>query len=216
MVRRKQEEDFSSQRDNLSILVISQGNYPNSLKIELSDSSIFFVSDSFWFERHLGIGCFIDDELLKLITCEDEFVRCYAKSLDLISYREHGREELSRKLKLRGFSNSIERVLDLLVEYNYIDDSRYAELLVEELIRKNKSKQYIFSKLMSRGLDFSTIKETLDVRYTSEIAKQIVEDVIFTISLKKTLKKDELLRILVNRGFEYYLINDIIKKNVDI
>lgn len=210
MDKRKQERDFNSQRDNIKISTISQGKYSNSLKIELNDSSIFFVSDSFLFENNLCLDYEVDELFLEKLIYEDEYVRCFSKALDLIRLREHSRQELSIKLRQRKFSTPIEDVLDQLEEYNIINDNRYTDLLVDELIEKQKSKKYINAKLYSKGISYQLIKEVLFEKYTYEIEAEIVKNLIFLIKLRKDPSRDEIIRSLVNRGFDYSVINDII------
>ena len=57
-------------------------------------------------------------------------------AMDLLARREHGREELSRKLRRRGAEESLlGPVLDRLAEDGLLDESRYLESYIASRAR---------------------------------------------------------------------------------
>jgi|WetSurMetagenome_2_1015567.scaffolds.fasta_scaffold07592_2 regulatory protein len=70
----------------------------------------------------------------------------------ILAARDHGREELRRKLAKRGFEASeVAAVLDQLAEEGYLDDVRYAREFARQTLEKGHGSAYVRAKLASRG-----------------------------------------------------------------
>ncbi len=70
----------------------------------------------------------------------------------LIARRDHGREELRRKLLARGYSPAaVETVLTGLVRQGYLDDGKFCREFARQALEKGHGSAYIRAKLASRG-----------------------------------------------------------------
>ncbi|MBX8612043.1 recombination regulator RecX [Pseudomonas capsici] len=83
-------------------------------------------------------------------------------AMDLLARREHGRVELTRKLRQRGASpEHIESALDRLVEEGLLSESRYLESFVSSKARSGYGPLRIREELGQRGLQRGDIEQAL-------------------------------------------------------
>ncbi|WP_122863803.1 recombination regulator RecX [Pseudomonas viridiflava] len=83
-------------------------------------------------------------------------------AMDLLARREHGRVELTRKLRQRGASpENIEAALDRLIEEGLLSESRYLESFVSYRSRSGYGPVRIREELSQRGLQRADIEQAL-------------------------------------------------------
>lgn len=89
------------------------------------------------------------------------------RAMDLLARREHGREELARKLVLRGaLPEDIAPVLEALEGEGLLSESRFVEAFVRQQLSRGKGPVAIEHGLRERGIsagDASLALESLDV-----------------------------------------------------
>jgi regulatory protein len=74
-------------------------------------------------------------------------------ALALLARREHSRQELTRKLRRRGFeADKVATLLDRLAEQGCLSDRRFAEQYVRERIARGFGPLRIRSELKDRGV----------------------------------------------------------------
>jgi regulatory protein len=82
--------------------------------------------------------------------------------MDLLARREHGRVELTRKLRLRGAAPElIESALDRLETDGLLNESRYLECYVSSRARAGYGPLRIREELAQRGLPRAAIESAL-------------------------------------------------------
>jgi regulatory protein len=82
--------------------------------------------------------------------------------MDLLARREHGRVELTRKLRSRGAADElIEAALDRLAEEGLLSEARYLEAFVGYRARAGYGPLRIREELTQRGLARSDIEQAL-------------------------------------------------------
>ena len=82
--------------------------------------------------------------------------------MDLLARREHGRVELTRKLRSRGAADElIEAALDRLAEEGLLSETRYLEAFVSYRARAGYGPLRIREELTQRGLARSDIEQAL-------------------------------------------------------
>ncbi|ROL65368.1 recombination regulator RecX [Pseudomonas protegens] len=83
----------------------------------------------------------------------DTLVAVRRTAMDLLARREHGRVELTRKLRQRGAPpEMIEAALDRLTEEGLLSESRYLESFVSYRARSGYGPMRIREELSQRGL----------------------------------------------------------------
>ena len=85
-------------------------------------------------------------------------------ALCLLARRDHSREEIRRKLKVRGFSpEEIEKALKWLETRGILDDLRYAQKLAFSLTKeKLLGPQRISQKLLQKGIPAELAQEAME------------------------------------------------------
>jgi len=82
--------------------------------------------------------------------------------MDLLARREHGRVELTRKLRQRGASSDmIDEALDRLTEEGLLSESRYLESFINYRARSGYGPLRIREELGQRGLLRTDIEQAL-------------------------------------------------------
>lgn len=83
--------------------------------------------------------------------------------MDLLARREHGRVELSRKLRQRGAAEAlIESELSRLAEEGLLDESRYLESYIASRARSGHGPSRIREELGQRGLSRDVVQTAID------------------------------------------------------
>lgn len=92
----------------------------------------------------------------------DSAVAVRRAAMDLLARREHGRVELTRKLRQRGAPDElIEGALDRLVEEGLLSEARYLESFVASRARAGYGPLRIREDLAQRGLPRPAIEQAL-------------------------------------------------------
>ncbi|MHC8368287.1 recombination regulator RecX [Pseudomonas sp. ZT5P21] len=92
----------------------------------------------------------------------DTLVAVRRTAMDLLARREHGRVELTRKLRQRGaLPEMIDTALDRLTEEGLLSESRYLESFVSYRARSGYGPMRIREELSQRGLQRSDIELAL-------------------------------------------------------
>lgn len=92
----------------------------------------------------------------------DTLVAVRRTAMDLLARREHGRVELTRKLRQRGAPpEMIETALDRLTEEGLLSETRYLESFVSYRARSGYGPLRIREELSQRGLQRSDIEQAL-------------------------------------------------------
>ena len=92
----------------------------------------------------------------------DTLVAVRRTAMDLLARREHGRVELTRKLRQRGAPDDmIDTALDRLTEEGLLSESRYLESFVSYRARSGYGPLRIREELSQRGLQRTDIELAL-------------------------------------------------------
>ncbi|WP_283183240.1 MULTISPECIES: recombination regulator RecX [unclassified Pseudomonas] len=97
-----------------------------------------------------------------MIAVLDTLVAVRRTAMDLLARREHGRVELTRKLRQRGaLPEMIDTALDRLTEEGLLSESRYLESFVSYRSRSGYGPLRIREELSQRGLQRTDIELAL-------------------------------------------------------
>lgn len=90
---------------------------------------------------------------------DNEFERALATSFRILAKKAYSIKEIEKKLI--GFTYSeetTEKVIEKLIEYGFLNDDEYADLIVESYKTRGYGKQRIKEELYKRGLSSEIIK----------------------------------------------------------
>ena len=148
------------------------------------------------------------------------------RAMHLLGGRDYGRNELIEKLKNNYSEKTAVTVADLMCEYGYVDDDRYAEKLARQYITVRKyGKSRAALMMRQKLLDAQTIETALGKYTDDDITGEIAEilrrkyyDRLFLEGLEGKKEMQKVIAALARRGYGYndikkalYLIQDEIR-----
>jgi regulatory protein len=150
--------------------------------------------------------------------------RAYSYALNLLSAREYCSKDLKRRLSLRDYSDSvIDAVLQKLITNGYLNDARYAKLMIARELRRGKGRTYILNKLYFKKLSefTSMLPDVLEEEapaYENALSifmnKQSEELSKYSDNREEYFKaKNKILSRLIRRGLNYQEALELLKKH---
>lgn len=188
-------------------MIISH-NHGRGKKIHLllDDEYIITTDEDFWAENYIKDGTDIDeDEWNKLVT-KINLKKAVDKCYDLLSRRDHSVKELKIKLLRTVDENSADAAIEKMLELGYLDDEKYAQILVRHLLdNKNMSKNFVKQEMYKRGLSADIINNILE---NTEFDNSANCAELITTKYRNKLRaeggKDKVTAALMRKGFSYY------------
>lgn len=143
-----------------------------------------------------------------------EFEQVKNKALRYLEYRAHSEHELYVKLKRAGAEEEdIERVLEFLREYRFVDDKEFAVKCARDMKNLKKfGKKRVRAELMKKGIDSEYIENAIEQIEWED------EDVLYPMVKKKLSGDferksiDRCIRYFVYKGYGFEEIKSMIEK----
>ena len=135
----------------------------------------------------------------------------YNKALDILSRREHSKQELKLKLSAKFEDiNLIRDAIDRLEKNNLLNDSRFAEMYVSIRKRKGFGPKRISYELSNKGIEESVSNQIISAEGAWEDAALMV----FKKKYKEGVSEDTKVKLkqksfLQNRGFSFKEIESV-------
>ncbi|HDP67871.1 MAG TPA: hypothetical protein ENN20_05140 [Candidatus Marinimicrobia bacterium] len=177
----------------------------------------FGVSEATFQQFHLQPGQVLSARQIEIIKSHEEFERAKELALKYLALRMRSDFELKSYLKRKGFpAVVVRRVLFYCHELRYLDDRKYAEMLVRDMCHINRYGRYkMVAQLRKRGISPEIIRQVLSELIDESEQKRIA----LKLATKKlaSLQNDEksrekLYRYLKQRGFSYSVISDAVNR----
>ena len=152
----------------------------------------------------------IDEHKLKEAIFESEIKSAFQKSLDYLGRRMYTKKELSDRLFKKGYEKEIiEKAIEKLEDYHYVDDSLFAKQFVQT--NQKISKRILQGKLLQKGVSADEISEIIESRTDEDEYNLCMEQArkylkSKTVSDLKDVQKFQ--ACLARKGFDF----DTIKK----
>lgn len=164
----------------------------------------------FWAEHYIKDGTEIDEETWQELVDKINFRKAVDKCYDLLSRRDHSVKELKTKLLRTVDEKNAQRAIDKMLDLGYLDDEKYAKMLLNHLINdKRMSKSFIKQEMFKRGLSSDIIANTLEdveIDNTSSCAELILTK--YRNKLSAEGGKEKVIAALMRKGFSYSDIKD--------
>lgn len=139
-------------------------------------------------------------------------------AMNLLSYREYSRHELTEKLSLKFEQSSlVDQVINQLVSENLQSDERFAEAFVRSRIARGQGEVRIRMELRERGIRTDMANQSIDgcdIDW-STLARDIVKNKYGEESVTDNREKAKRMRFLQYRGFTYDQISHALVKQKD-
>ena len=148
---------------------------------------------------------------------EYSFEELLHKSASYCSISEHCISEVDEKLqKWKASDADRTKIIDRLIEKDFINEQRYAKAFVRDKFRFNKwGKMKISFALKTKGIDRQTIADALnqivDDEYTEMLASILKTKLKGLKYTDEYEKQGKLFRFAQSRGFEYNVIERVLR-----
>lgn len=164
----------------------------------------------------------LTEEKLTRIREFDEYIYGKKISFDYLSYRIRTIAEIKKKLKSKDISPVIiDKVIHHLNELGLINDEEFAKQLITEKIKnkpagKRLLQQKLFEKGISRQVSETAIEKYLTEADEKKMAIKIYEKLKPKLKgLEKQKARQKIYEALSRKGFDYDIINEIIREKAD-
>lgn len=156
-----------------------------------------------------------DIDYIKLIEAlyAENIKEAYNKALELLTLKDYTSFEIKTKLNKKGYDDDvIENVIYKLIEYNFINDERYANnYLNYSLKHKKHGKNKIIYSLRQKGIDKSILNNlNFDNDKEYEYALILGEKKFNKLTEDKN-KKEKIYRYLLSRGYNIGAVLKVIE-----
>ncbi|HAJ91701.1 MAG TPA: hypothetical protein DCO71_03615 [Gammaproteobacteria bacterium] len=135
-------------------------------------------------------------------------------AMDYLARREHGEQELVRKLARRGFdAEMVETAVADLKADGLLSDIRFAEAFVNSRFRRGSGPQKIQAELRERGIDADLISvsiEAYDDQWRQRI-REVREKKFGAVLPGDFRERSRQMRFLQQRGFTAEQISGVFK-----
>lgn len=156
-------------------------------------------------KNRLKVGQVVTEERLAEIQLESEKNTAFDKALTHLSATRKTEKEMRTFLAKKGYLPAVvDYVLEKLREYNFLNDTEYAEAYAEHAV-KHKGGRLIRMELKGKGVSDRAIDaalSTLDGEQEEEAAKALLQKYMRGKPINvQTLQKG--YRYLMGKGFDY-------------
>jgi regulatory protein len=160
------------------------------------------------------------DELERIIN-EQRIIDVKQTAYNFVSYKPRTEKQVRIRLDGKGFSDDeCETALNFLREFDLINDERYAESFIKDLLmKKPASESKIMIDMLKRGIPKSiviwAIHKIYPVEAKYDMAVKAAAKKMKVIRHKPLEKrKDSLIRYLLSLGYEWDLIKRVVNDTI--
>ncbi len=134
------------------------------------------------------------------------------KVIGYVLYKMRTINEVRQKCKKLKLSDDYtDEVIDYLIEAGYLDDKKYTQKYIENVMRlKNASKNEIKIDLMRRGVDSDIIEEFVETEDVTEF-ENVSCDIVAEKKFRSTPDILKVKKYLLSKGYSY----DAVSKSID-
>lgn len=200
--------------------VEQQKNNINRYSIYINDKFAFGVHEDILVKFGLIKGAELDEDYIEDIIKEKEQVKANNFAIKLLSYGDKSKWQIRERMLQKGYETDvINKTIEYLEKYDYINDQRFTENFIKT---KSKLKKFgperIRLELSHRGVSKSLIEETLMSTYNeSDGYDRALELAIRKV--ESSYKKDDyngkyrkLGAFLQRKGYSYDTVHRVLRE----
>jgi len=163
-----------------------QQRHPERVSIFVDGAFVLGVDSAVAVTLGLRVGQSIDAARLQEVARAEELRRAFDRALHFLGYRARSREEVRRRLVLKGYDEEItDQVIDRLAQSGLIDDSQFTEAWVRaRTTGRGMGPRRIAWELRQKGVDAETVRaavgridEETELGLALKVARQKAESV---------------------------------------
>lgn len=160
----------------------------------------------------LKIGADVYEDILTKALRDSERSVCFEKAVNYLSRGMKTCKQMRDYLLGKGYDNeTVNYVIDKLLDYKYLNDEYYAQVYVEQNVA-NKGERRLKQELQQRGIPNSIAEKycVTEPDVTTENAERLAEKYMRNKPRDlKTLSK--LQRYLLSRGYDFDVVNAVLR-----
>ncbi|MBW6410063.1 recombination regulator RecX [Clostridium weizhouense] len=191
------------------------------VNVFLDDEYAFSISAELIYKEGIKLKDEVDFEKLKILAYKDQLMKCRETAIRIIEKSHKTEKQVREKLILKGYEEeAIEKAIDFLKQYNYLNDEYYTQLFVKEKLKSQGSNKIKYS-LIQKGISKEIIEEELNnvnIENEKSIAINLAQRKIVTIKKSENDKykiSNKLYRFLLSKGYGYDIVNEVVKEVIN-
>jgi len=186
--------------------------------IHFDNDEVLFLSVDIFYKSGLKKNDEISDDRFSSLIKENRLFHIKQRAFLFLGRRQHSTSELRIKLKQKGYETElINEVIDDLKNKNYLDDTEFAKMFVEEKIKlKLWSEQKLKSELIKKGINAEIISDVLrniisdeDTLNNAMTVAEKKYDNLKNRDVENDVIKSKLVAFLKSRGYNYDVIKEV-------
>lgn len=194
------------------------------VNIYINDEFAFSCDEEIVFKYKLEKDREIDLQYLNEVINEDNYIKAKTKALKSFERAHKTEKEIIDKLEKAEYNNEIiDRVLQFLKGYGFVDDVKYCDMFINDKIKKFGKGKIKFD-LKKKGIDDKLIEEKLkavDINLEIDVAKKLAQKKLKEINKKygKRILYNKVASYLSTKGYSFDIINEalpLIIKSPDV
>jgi Uncharacterized protein conserved in bacteria len=195
-----------------------QKNNNERVNIYVDNEYAFACDTELVYKFNLKNGMILDRGYIENIAEDDNFIKAKNCAMNTIDRGLKTEKEIYDKLNGKGYEdNIIYKVIQVLKEYDFINDRKYVQAYIKEKINSYGSNKIIYN------LNLKGIRKELIVEELNDVGSHGFDDAAFKIAEKKynsILKqesderkiKEKLSRFLLSKGYNWETVSKIVKR----
>lgn len=188
------------------------------VNIYIDEEFVFAIYMELVYRFNLKVNEEVDKEKLIEIAKVENLSKCKDSALKTIERSYKTEKEIRDKLLNKEFDEeTVEKTINFLKEYTFIDDLKFTKMYVKDRIRtqgRNKIKYALIQKGVNKYL-VDEVLEELDRNDEEERALLICEKKYLSICKREEDDfkiKNKLIRYMLGRGYEYEVARNVVSK----
>jgi regulatory protein len=143
--------------------IVAQEHNPNRVSVFLDGEFAFGIGLDAAASAQLYPGLSLSVERVNELKVVDEIGRATEAALRLLASRPRSVREISNRLRQKGFEQvTIDRAIEKLEGWNYVDDAEFARYWVENrTTHKPRGRRLLEQELRTKGVDREVVKEAI-------------------------------------------------------
>ena len=188
--------------------------------IYIDEEFAFGISEDTLIKNSLIKNQHLDNETIEKVILVEEQHKANEYAIKLLSFKMRTEKEVRRKMKEKEYTQEqIEKTIEYLYSFKYLDDEKYARLFMKDSVYlKKMGVNRIKQELYSKGIDSNVIKEVIedlkdeDEEYTNalELASKKLNSSYKNDDRNKQYRK--LSSFLQRKGYGYELVAKVLKE----
>lgn len=191
----------------------------NRVNVYLDGKFGFGLSREVLLKYPLHEGDTIHEDLIRDVLISEEKAIAKGKALRFLSYRARSVAEVRKKLNQGGFTEQvIEPIIEDFLRVGLLNDEHFASLYVESrMSQKPMGRRLLKQELLFKGIQEDIVEHAIESGYRElrdeEIARNLIRKRIMQYQNMESLKKKKKLTdFLQRRGFDWEVINTVIRE----